>query len=174
MGAGCSVLGMGDSPVGVRTVTPMSRSGHSFQHGLVAGDSRAAFYPPTVLLRLALVSLLLTAACGSPLPAPGAPATVDVAGRYRGTVDRPAPLTVVVTLAGGPEALSGTLDLPDRGLRDLPLANVGVDGATVRFTVPDLPGDASFAGTLAADGSALGGTFVQDGRRDPLVLLRAA
>jgi len=47
-----------------------------------------------------------------------------------------------------------------------------VDGGTVRFSVPDLPGSASFAGTLAADGSAIGGIFAQNGGRYPLVLRR--
>lgn len=126
-----------------------------------------------MLFRLVLVALLLTAGCGGPLPAPGAPAAADVTGRWTGRVDRSAtPLDVAVTLTGGAEALRGTFDLPEQGVTGLPLANAGVDGATVRFTVPDLPGDVSFAGTVAADGSALGGTFTQDGRRDPLVLLR--
>ena len=128
-----------------------------------------------MLLRLVLVALLLTAGCGggSPLPAPGAAAAADVAGRWSGRVDRSgAPLDVALTLTGGPDALSGVLDLPGRGVTGLPLADAAVDGATVRFAVPDLPGDVAFAGTPAADGSALGGTFTQNGRRDPLVLRR--
>ena len=50
----------------------------------------------------------------------------------------------------------------------MPLADVSADGGTVRFTVPDLAGDASFAGTLAADGSAIGGRFTQGGAEYPL------
>ena len=56
--------------------------------------------------------------------------------------------------------------------RATPLADVSADGGTVRFAVPGLTGDASFAGTLAADGSAIGGTFTQNGAKFPLVLLR--
>ena len=124
---------------------------------------------------LVLLVLLLTAACGAPLPGPSAPAAVDIAGTWTGRLDLPAgPLDVGLTLAGPLGSLSGTLDIPDQNIRATPLADVSADGGTVRFTVPDLPGDASFAGTLAADGSAIGGTFTQDGAKFPLVLLRAS
>jgi hypothetical protein len=69
---------------------------------------------------------------------------------------------------------AGTLDVPAQGIKAMPLAGVGAEGGTVRFTVPDLPGGASFAGTLAADGSAIGGTFTQGGGEYPLVLRRGA
>ena len=76
------------------------------------------------------------------------------------------PMDIGVTLTGSP-ADAGTLDVPTQGIRAMPLADVGADGGTVRFTVPDLPGGASFAGTLAADGSAIGGTFTQGGGAVP-------
>jgi hypothetical protein len=52
------------------------------------------------------------------------------------------------------------------------LADVSADGGTVRFRVPDLPGDAAFTGTLAADGTAIGGRLAQGGTEYPLVLHR--
>jgi pimeloyl-ACP methyl ester carboxylesterase len=126
-----------------------------------------------VVLFLILVAVLLTAGCGTPLPGPAAPAAAGITGSWTGRLDLPgAPLDVGVTLAGTPEALTGTLDVPAQGIAGVPLVNVAVDGATVRFTVPGLPGDASFAGTLAADASAIGGSFTQGGRGYPLVLRR--
>jgi uncharacterized protein len=126
-----------------------------------------------MVLRLVLVAVLLTAGCGVPAPGPGAPAAVDVAGSWTGRLDRPgAPLDLGVTLVGALGALTGTLDVPAQGITALPLADVSADGGTVRFTVPGLPGTASFAGTLAADGSAMGGTFTQGGKGYPLVLHR--
>jgi hypothetical protein len=74
--------------------------------------------------------------------------------------------------AGG-GSLSGSLDVPAQGLAGLPLARieVGPSGA-VRFAVPQLPGDASFEGTL--DGDALRGTFRQSGAAFPFELRRAS
>jgi hypothetical protein len=109
-------------------------------------------------LRLALVALVLTAGCGAPLPGPAAPAAADVAGSWAGRVDRP----------GAP----GTLDVPAQRIAARPLVDVAVDGATVRFAAPEL--DAFFAGTLAADASAIGGTFTQTGKGNPLVLHRVS
>jgi uncharacterized protein len=124
---------------------------------------------------LVLVVVLTVAACGAPLPGPSAPAAVDVAGSWSGRLDGPdGPLDVGLTLTGPLGSLSGTLDIPAQNVRATPLADVSADGGTVLFTVPGLTGDASFAGTLAADGSAIGGTFTQQGAEFPLVLLRAS
>jgi uncharacterized protein len=127
-----------------------------------------------VVLRLVLVALLATA-CGVPAPGPGAAASVDAAGSWTGRLDLAGvPLDIGVTFSGAPGALAGTLDVPAQGVAGLPLANVSVDGGVVRFTAPDLPGDASFAGTMAADGSAIGGRFTRSGQSYPLVLRRGA
>ena len=99
-------------------------------------------------LRRVLVTVLLCAGCAAPAPA-------DVTGSWTGRLDLPGgPLDLGITLAGTPEARTGTLDVPAQGIAGMPLAGVTVDGATVRFTVPGLPGDASFAGTLIRRGAA--------------------
>jgi uncharacterized protein len=124
-----------------------------------------------VAVRLVLVAMLLCAGCGAPAPGPAGP--VDVTGSWTGRLELPgAPLDVGVTLAGTPEARTGALDVPAQGIAGMPLAGVTVDGGTVRFTVPGLPGDASFAGTVAADGATIGGSFTQGGGSLPLVLRR--
>jgi uncharacterized protein len=126
-------------------------------------------------LRLVLVTLLLSAGCSVPAPGPGAAAAVTVTGSWTGRLELPgAPLDLGVTFAGTLDALTGTLDVPAQGIAGLPLAGVSADGGTVRFTVPGLPGNVSFAGTLAADGSAIGGRFSQAGMSYPLVLHRGA
>jgi hypothetical protein len=127
-----------------------------------------------MVLRLVLVVAVLLggSGCGAPFAGPGAPAAVDIAGRWTGRVELPeGPLDVGLTLTGSPRDLDGTLDVPTQNLTALPLSDVEVDGGTIRFTVPDLPG-VSFAGTLAADASAIGGTLVRSGARYPLVLRR--
>ncbi len=121
---------------------------------------------------LVVLALLLVAACGAPVLGPSAPAALDVAGSWTGRLELPGmPMDIGVTLTGSPADV-GTLDVPVQRIRGMPLAGVSADGGTVRFTVPDLPGGASFAGTLAADGSAIGGTFTQGGGQYPLVLRR--
>jgi hypothetical protein len=101
---------MGDSPVGVRVRDVVPRF-HSVQHGATTGNS-------------------------SDLPTLGLVALHPVAGSWTGRLDLPgAPLDIGVTLAGTPEALIGTLDVPAQGVAGLPLADVAVDGATVRFAV---------------------------------------
>jgi uncharacterized protein len=121
---------------------------------------------------LVVLALLLVAACGAPVPGPSAPAALDVAGTWTGRLELPGmPMDIGVILTGSP-ADAGSLDVPAQGIRAMPLADVSADGGMVRFTVPDLPGGASFAGTLAADGSAIGGTFTQGGGQYPLVLRR--
>ena len=96
--------------------------------------------------------LLLVAACSS-APPPAGPAAdgagVDaLAGDWSGTVEPPgSPLEVGVRFT----AEGGTLDVPAQGLRAVPLADVRVDGTAVSFRVPGVPGDASYAGTLAGD-----------------------
>ena len=119
------------------------------------------------LLRV-LVTVLLCVGCGA--PAPAAPA--DVTGSWTGRLDLPGgPLDLGITLAGAPEARTGTLDVPAQGIAGMPLAGVTVDGTAVRFTVPGLPGDASFAGTVT-DGATIDGSFTQGGGSLPLVLRR--
>ena len=190
MGAGCSIVGNGP-PRGVEKVTAVSQDAPvgeqpSFpRNGTPTGpaerrpsvETTRRTYPRGMGRRLALVllALLLTGACGVPAPGPGAPAAVDVAGSWNGHLELPGmPLDLGVTLTGSPGALTGTLDVPTQGVRAMPLADITADGGTIRFTVPELPGNASFAGTLAADGSAIGGRFTQNGTEFPLVLRRGA
>jgi uncharacterized protein len=138
---------MGYSPVGVR-VRDMVPRFHSVQHRATTRNS-------------------------SGLPNLGLVVLHSVAGSWTGRLDLPgAPLDVGVTLTSTPEALSGTLDVPAQGVVGLPLEGVTVDGATVRFAVPELPRDAAFSGTLAADASTISGSFTQAGMRFPLVLRR--
>ncbi|WP_300014580.1 alpha/beta fold hydrolase [Pseudonocardia sp.] len=112
-----------------------------------------------------LLALLLLAACAAPPPAAPPPAGLD--GDWRGTIEVPgAPLEIGVTFAGD----GGTLDVPAQGLTGVPLAEVRTEGTAVTFTVPGLPGDVSFRGTL--DGDRLTGAYDQAGRTLPFTLTR--
>lgn len=84
-------------------------------------------------------------------------------GRWQGQTVEPS-LSFTLTLHSGEEGLSGTLDVPERGVRDLPLADLRYDGSVLLFTVP-LPNnpvrcrarrnaDDSFDGTFEAGGGS--------------------
>src|SRR4051794_14271744 len=90
IGAGCSVLGMGDSPVGVRVrdvrealVTAVSQCATRRVEGEFLATLPGS--PPTlgrVALRVVLLALLLTAGCGSPPTGPALPGATEVAGSW--------------------------------------------------------------------------------------------
>ncbi len=69
------------------------------------------------------------------------------------------------------EGWSGRISIPVQGLKDFALAEVLVEGGSVAFRMPGIPGDPAFKGRLEADG-ALRGTFTQSGQSFPFKLQR--
>jgi CubicO group peptidase (beta-lactamase class C family) len=99
----------------------------------------------------------------------------EVAGPWTGVVQLPSgELKIEVTLARSAGSWSGTIDIPAQGALALPLGKVAVDGSAVSFTLPSVPGEPAFTGTLAQDGAAISGTFTQAGQTFPFKLLRKA
>jgi CubicO group peptidase (beta-lactamase class C family) len=90
-------------------------------------------------------------------------------GHWDGTIDIPgAKLQFDVDLdqsEGG--AWSGDISIPAQGAKDLLLSGLKVEADKVSFAIPGIPGDPSFAGTLAADGASVSGTFTQGGQSFP-------
>lgn len=106
--------------------------------------------------------------------APALAQTSTPAGRWEGAISLPGTeLKIALTLrsATGGE-WSGAIDIPAQGARDLPLGNVRVDGATVAFDLPGVPGDPSFNGAVAPDGNSISGTFAQAGQSFPFTVER--
>ncbi len=66
--------------------------------------------------------------------------------------------------------LTASLDIPAQGLLGFPLADVTLDGDTIRFAMPGVPGDPTFEGVVADD--VIDGTFVQGGQPLPFILAR--
>ena len=58
--------------------------------------------------------------------------------------------------------LSGTISIPAQSLFDAPLEGIERDGDSIRFAIPDIPGDPAFEGALAGD-TSIEGTFSQGG-----------
>jgi len=113
---------------------------------------------------VAVVTCLLAAAATGAAEGP--------AGRWEGAIEIPgAALEVVVDLSRDGGAWSGTVDIPTQGAADLPLEEVTVEGAEVRFRIAGIPGEPAFDGSL--DGDVLAGEFTQGGQPFPFRLQRA-
>lgn len=91
---------------------------------------------------------------------------------WEGRIEVPGqPLEIDVNLesdADGP--LSGDISIPIQGIRDLDLAELLADGRTIHFKIPGIPGEPTFEGALAEDGSEITGTFRQAGNELPFEL----
>jgi CubicO group peptidase (beta-lactamase class C family) len=120
-----------------------------------------------------LIGLLLMPA--ALVPGRASAQTSAAAGRWEGAISVPgAELQIVLTLVAPGSAWSGTIDIPAQGAADLPLGKVAVEGSAVSFTLPGVPGEPAFNGTLAPDGTSLSGTFTQAGQTFPFKLQRRA
>jgi len=90
----------------------------------------------------------------------------SAAGHWEGAITLPsAQLEFMVDLAtAGGGTWSGEIDIPKQGIRNFGLTNVAVDGVTVTFAIPDIPGNPTFTGTLAEDGESVSGNLNQGGQ----------
>lgn len=98
---------------------------------------------------------------------------VDLAGTWEGAIKLPgAELSITIDFKQNGEAWQGEIDIPQQSAKDLPLANIKREGANVSFDLPNVPGNPSFKGTLAADGETISGDFSQAGQTLPFTLKR--
>lgn len=82
-------------------------------------------------------------------------------------------IPIAVNLKGG-KTLSGTIDIPMQGVRDLPLADIEHDGTEIQFAMTKVPGNPVFEGDLNEAGDAISGNFIQAGMSIPFSLKRFA
>ncbi len=96
------------------------------------------------------------------------------AGRWEGTIDAPGnPIGITIDLEAAAEGTwTGNIDIPVQNLQNFPLADITVDGSSVSFKLPGIPGAPVFQGTLAGEGSKLAGDFHQGGGTVPFQLQR--
>ena len=114
------------------------------------------------LRSLALTVALLAGAAG---------AQTGPVGTWQGAINVPgAQLEIRTTFALDGAAFTGMLDIPAQGLFEFGLDPVTLDGDTLRFGMPGVPGDPVFEGTITGD--AMEGTFTQGGQAFPFALER--
>ena len=117
-----------------------------------------------------LVFLLLAACAG--LPA-AAQSQDQWTGTWLGNLKAGAlSLRLVFNISVTNGALSGTMDSPDQGAKGIPVSKVTTNGNAVTLEVA--VANASFSGTLAADGKIMDGAWSQSGQKFPLLLERQA
>jgi hypothetical protein len=102
-------------------------------------------------------------------PKPGKPSDID--GAWSGTLSLgEKSLKIVYHILNTEEGLTATADIPDQGVKGLPITTVTRNGASLKF---EMKGQAAiFDGKIAADLNTVTGTFSQMGNDIPLVLTR--
>ncbi|HEY1336564.1 MAG TPA: hypothetical protein VGF59_03600 [Bryobacteraceae bacterium] len=101
-------------------------------------------------------------------------AAPDAAGHWEGKIQIPEhELGIAVDLAKDAKgAWIGSMTVVGSSSVDVPLGNLAVDGASVRFTAT-LPENASFEGNLSADGNTLAGSAANKEDKAPFQLTRS-
>ena len=92
-------------------------------------------------------------------------ADADVSGRWKGAIQTPqAPLQVEVDFVRDGDGWKGDITVPQQKSVDRPL-EVVVEGWTVTFRMPKIPGDPTFHGSVAANSKLITGDFTQNGKK---------
>ncbi len=109
---------------------------------------------PVHLVFVALVTLATAAWAESPFD-----------GHWKGAIALPSgQLDLDVDIGSNAAGeLSGDISIPVQAIRDRALGDFAIDGRTVTFSIPGIPGDPTFEGTLDTNGTTLSGPFRQGG-----------
>ncbi|MCK4858669.1 MAG: hypothetical protein KAT58_11915, partial [candidate division Zixibacteria bacterium] len=75
----------------------------------------------------------------------------DIVGNWEGAIHIPGTeLEIAIVFALDDEGdITGAIDIPLQGAKDLPLADIKIDGVSITFAMPDVPGDPVFSGIIA-------------------------
>src|SRR5690606_23287968 len=93
----------------------------------------------------------------------------DVTGAWGGVLDiQGTHLRVVFNVSQGPQGYTATMDSPDQGVKDLPVASTEINGSTITFGLP--AARITYRGVFKD--SLIIGTFTQNNRDFPLDLTR--
>ena len=116
----------------------------------------------------AVAALLL--ACGCARPAFAQP---SVAGRWEGAISvMGQDLGIVVVFTDVGAGMTASIDIPQQGVRGIPLRNVRATAGRVHFELPAGPGLGVFEGTVAGD--VMSGSFTQGSAKGTFEIRRGA
>ncbi len=129
------------------------------------------------LLRSLLIKIFISVfvlALLAMLPWSSASANSDIAGDWIGVISVPGTeLGVEIKFVAIDDTTwGGEIDIPLQQAKDLPLANIKVDGTQVIFAMSGISGNPSFSGEISTDGQSITGDFHQGGAIFPFNLTR--
>jgi hypothetical protein len=124
--------------------------------------------PQTLLQTLLWLTLLC---CCFPAQTPPSPAGHWVGGIDLGSVNLGLSIDLAQKSAG---QWTGTISILAQALKDRALTNVAVKDGQVTFALPEVAGEPTFTGKLAADGQAITGELKQSGKTFPFRLERTS
>ena len=99
---------------------------------------------------------------------PGLAAVQDIVGEWHGSIEVPndAPLRLALHVARDGAGIKATIDSIDEGGMDLAVDSITAAGSTMKFEMKGIGG--TYEGKIAADGSSITGSWLQDGAVWPL------
>jgi hypothetical protein len=124
-----------------------------------------------VLMHLPKRTILLGALFLSTISAQPA---ADPSGHWEGSIQSSiGELNFEIDLARNSDGeFTGSLNQPSEHITGLPLANIAVDGKSLRFQVKGTPGERAFKGTVSDDGKSISGYYSQGGYTIPFSVTR--
>ncbi len=89
---------------------------------------------------------------------------VDLSGKWTGEIATPGtPLKFDIDFKRIPNGWDADISIPVQGAKDMALTDVVVDGESVSFVMPGVPGTPTFKGALDESGETISGSFTQGG-----------
>ncbi len=90
----------------------------------------------------------------------------SIRGHWEGVIEiKSMELGIIIDFFKNEEStLTGNIDIPMQGAKDMALSNIEIEGNALSFDFPGAPGKASFKGNLSEDGNTISGDFTQFGK----------
>jgi len=89
----------------------------------------------------------------------------DYAGRWKGAIELPGTkLELAIDLSQKDGKWIGDMDIPLQQIKDMALADLVIESGSMKFKLPEVPGNASFLGNFKNNASLLEGDFTQMGQ----------
>lgn len=101
-------------------------------------------------------------------------ATEDLSGMWKGAVVLPGTELefIIVLTADDQKEMTGSIDIPAQGAKNLPLVDFSVDLPDISFKIQGVPGDPTFYGKLSSDGKTIQGNFIQGEQTFPFSMAK--
>ncbi len=95
----------------------------------------------------------------------------DYAGRWKGAIELPGTkLELSIDLSQKDGKWTGDMDIPLQQVKDMALAELIIEGLSIKFKLPEVPGNAAFSGNFNNSASLIEGDFTQMGQTFPMRL----